>query len=114
MEEYEAIVAGSFEVGKRLFKLGRCKKALHYFEEFLRVYPEDLQAWIWKGKTLMNLGRKVKAIRCFDYALVIDKKCIKAWILKAKTLGMLGQFKQEQECYEKAREIINGKKTSKH
>ena len=67
-------------MGQTYFRENNCEKALIYFEELIRVYPDD--SWVPEtkyhiGRCLVTLGRVEEARQAYQW--VIDQDVSGRW-----------------------------------
>lgn len=75
--------------GLILDKLGQYEEAISYFDNALRINPENVYAWTNKGITYYNVGSYEKAIECYDSAIAIDPSYIDAYTQKNIALSAI-------------------------
>ena len=80
---------------------GRYEEALRYFDEALRVQPNNLKALFNKAVMLQMLGKYVEAIKYYDEYLKINPYDPEAWSNKGMALRRMGRVNEAIECYEK-------------
>ncbi len=56
------------QLGQLYFSVGMRKEALTAFDEYLKFYPADYEAWLAKANCLKRLGKAKQAEKCFDRA----------------------------------------------
>ena len=48
---------------------GRPKEAFKAYDEAIRIYPQNFDAWIWKGDSLKNLAQYNESLQAYDKAI---------------------------------------------
>ncbi len=80
---------------------GRYQEALKYFDEALRIQPNNLKALFNKAVMLQMLGRHAEAIKYYDEYLKINPYDPEAWSNKGMALRRMGRVDEAIRCYEK-------------
>lgn len=88
-----------FEKGQELVRNGEIEKAIHYFDEGLKLNPQDAVVWTGKGFTLSLIKKIDEALECFNEATKLDPNHELAWLYKGVTLAVQSKFKEAIACY---------------
>ncbi|MGB8936142.1 MAG: tetratricopeptide repeat protein, partial [Candidatus Nitrosopolaris sp.] len=91
--------------GNESYNRGDYSIALDYYDQAIKIDPNDTDAWNNKGSALNNLGQYYEAIECCDRTIKIDPNLAAAWINKGNALDDLGQYNEAIECYDRAIKI---------
>jgi tetratricopeptide (TPR) repeat protein len=94
-----------FNLAMDLYYKGKVEEAIHYWEEAIRIKPDDAEAWNNKGVALGNLGKREEAIKCYDEAIKIKPDYAEAWSNKGMALVNLGKQEEAIKCYDDAIKI---------
>jgi tetratricopeptide (TPR) repeat protein len=94
-------------VGVREVQPGDLKKKsfVEWYDNMLRVRPNDTGLLYAKGAALVKAGEHEEALRCFERVTSLDPEHIKGWDAKAKTLSRLGKFALALPCFSKLVEL---------
>ena len=77
-------------------------RAIEYFDESIKLDPQDANAWSNKGLALNNMGKCNDAIKYFERSLRVDPNYALAWYNKGWALGELGKYKEAIKCHDKS------------
>lgn len=91
-----------FDKGGELADKGRYEEAIECYDEFLKINPDDVDAWYNEGNLLEKMGRPKEAVKCYDEVTEIDSKHAIAWCNKGRALLSLGRSQEALECYDEA------------
>jgi Flp pilus assembly protein TadD len=92
-------------LGISYIDLGQYQQAIKYFQEALRIMPDDAKTWNSLGVAYDELGQYQQAIGCFQEALRIKPDNAKTWNNLGVTSGKLGQLKQAIGYFQEALRI---------
>jgi nitrogen-specific signal transduction histidine kinase len=83
--------------------------ALEFFEQAIKLNPNNSKAWYNKGMCLMTLKRsKEDALYCFDKSIEINPLDAEGWNNKGAILEMFENDRDALTCYERALELRSG------
>ncbi|MFZ0441890.1 MAG: HEAT repeat domain-containing protein [Methanobacterium sp.] len=94
-----------FNIGNMYYDFGKLDKALSYYDKSLRVYPDLIDTWKYKGLIYFMLERLQKAASCYYHILSLDPEYPELWIDIGMIFFEMGKVKEAKSCYEKAMEI---------
>jgi tetratricopeptide (TPR) repeat protein len=77
-------------------------EALTFYDEIIRLDPDNGSAQYNKGVTLSYLNRYEAAIVCYDEAIRLNPRNGYAWNNKGRTLYRLHRYDEALACYEEA------------
>jgi tetratricopeptide (TPR) repeat protein len=83
--------------GFTFLNLTKYKEAMGYFDEMLKIAPENHEAWNNKGVCLSGLGDYERAVKCFEKALELNPNYPQAWANMAAASISLGKFDEALE-----------------
>lgn len=81
-----------------VYKGENYKRSLELIDNYLKDYPEDEYAWVFKSHILAKLEYVNDAISCCNIALNIDEMCQIAWISKALHYNLLENYDAALSC----------------
>lgn len=93
-----------FSQGVFLKKKKRYNAAIEYFNKLLRIAPDDLVAYCYRGAVLLENRMPEQALEDFNKALQIDETNVYALCLKGDTLYMLNRYEQAIFVFDEALE----------
>ena len=93
------------EEGNILYKKGKYKEALEYFDKALEIDPTNVNVLISKGTVFLNQNKYTNSLECFDKALEIDPYYVYALNNKGNVLYNLGKYQEAIEWYDKALKV---------
>lgn len=76
--------------------------AVILWDNYLKDYKNDYDAWYNKGIAYTAFGQHDKAIECYDKAIEIKPDDHEAWCIKGAAHRKLNQNEKVIECYDKA------------
>src|SRR6266487_2479008 len=85
-----------------LYGRGFYEEALAFYEEALRLDPNDTDSYIGKGDALYKLGRYEEALAFYEEALRLDPNDTDSYIGKGDTLYKLERYEEALAFYEEA------------
>src|SRR6266487_390103 len=85
-----------------LYGRGFYEEALAFYEEALRLDPNDTDSYIGKGDALYKLGRYEEALAFYEEALRLDPNDTDSYIGKGDTLYKLERYEEALTFYEEA------------
>jgi len=88
--------------GFTFLNLSKYSEAMEYFDEMLKIAPENYEAWNDKGVCLSRLGDYGGAVKCFEKALELNPHYPQAWANKAYACIILGKYDEALECCDKS------------
>ena len=94
-----------FNIGNMYYDFEKLDKALSYYDKSLRVYPDLIDAWKYKGLIYFILERLQKAAACYYHILSLDPEYPELWIDIGIIFFEMGRVNEAKSCYEKAMEI---------
>ncbi|WP_353931518.1 tetratricopeptide repeat protein [Okeanomitos corallinicola TIOX110] len=94
-----------FELGNLLYSAEEYETAITFYEQELKIKPDDNYAWYNRGNSLLILGRNEEAILSYDQALKIRPNDNYAWHNRGNALQNLGRNEEAISCYDKSLEI---------
>ena len=94
-----------FNIGNMYYDFGKLDNALSYYDKSLRVYPDLIDAWKYKGLIYFMLERLQKAAACYYHILSLDPEYPELWIDIGMLFFEMGKVNDAKSCYEKAMEI---------
>ena len=77
-------------------------RAIEYFDESIKLDPQDANAWSNKGLALHGLGKFVEAIQCYDQAIKLDPQDANAWSNKGLALNNMGKCNDAIKYFERS------------
>ena len=84
---------------------GEYSIALDYYDQAIKIDPNDDGAWYNKGNALYNLGKYNEAIESCDRAVKIDPNDDGAWYNKGNALYNLGKYDEAMQSCDRAIKI---------
>ena len=88
--------------GQLFLDTNKAEKALHCFEEALRLQPKLSDALIKKAAALEKLERVDDAIASYDRAIELGDSATTALLQKGGMLNRLARYDEALQCYERA------------
>lgn len=88
--------------GLELDKQNKFEEAIKYYDEALKVEPNNIRALGLKGSCLHFLHKYDEAIKCYDEGIKIDPKDIYCWYNKGHSLSGLKKYDDAIVCFDKA------------
>ena len=79
--------------------------ALHFYEQAIKIDPNNADTWNNKGLALYNLKKYNEAIESCDRAVKIDPNNAHAWYNKGNALYALRKYNEAMGSYERAIKI---------
>lgn len=101
----EEKIRRELEKAETLIDLGYIDTAIERSDIVLKLDPENLDAWIFKGTAYDRKEELEKALECFDKALEISPKNKKCWDYKGFIEYKLKKYEDAIESFKKAIEI---------
>jgi tetratricopeptide (TPR) repeat protein len=84
------------------------ENAIKSFDEAIKIYPQDTDAWFGKGFVLYLQGKFDEAIKAYDEAIKIEPENAMAWNNRGLVLSDQGKYDDALECFETAARIDPG------
>ena len=85
--------------------IGNYDKAIHYYDLYLKILPNQTEVLNKKANVLIELKEYKEALDVIDKALKIDSKNDELWTTKGITLYQLHKNKKSMKCLDKALKI---------
>lgn len=104
-ERYEKIINKMISLRQQAYDFKDKKefdKAIKYYDEVLKIRPDDTISLLYKRNIYQDLGKYEKAIECCDKEIEIDPKNNLTYLFKGNYLTKLGEFKEAIKCYDKS------------
>jgi tetratricopeptide (TPR) repeat protein len=100
--DFPADMSSDYEEGYELYRAGKHKECIEYFDKVLANDSTNTTAWNCKGLALTYQGIYDEAIKCYNKVLGINPNHARAWHNKGWALSFQGKDKEAMECYNKA------------
>jgi len=84
------------------------ENAIKCFDEAIKIYPKDADAWFGKGFVLYRQGKFDEALMAYDETIKIEPENAMAWNNRGLVLSDLRKYDDALECFEKAARIDPG------
>lgn len=94
-----------FDKAQELIGKKKIKQSINYFDEALKLNPQDATIWIGKGFALSLLKNIEEALKCFEEGTKLDPNHELAWLFKGATLGIQKKFEEAIACYQQVLRI---------
>ncbi|MBD2293196.1 tetratricopeptide repeat protein [Anabaena sphaerica FACHB-251] len=94
-----------FELGNLLYSANEYETAITFYEQELKIKPDDHFGWYNRGHALLNLGNNEEAILSYEQALKIKPDDHYAWYNRGNALRNLGNNEEAILSYEQALKI---------
>ncbi|NET01364.1 MAG: tetratricopeptide repeat protein [Sphaerospermopsis sp. SIO1G1] len=94
-----------FELGNLLYSADEYETAITFYEQELKITPNDNYTWYNRGNSLLSLGRNEEAILSYDQAIRIKPSDHYSWHNRGNSLHNLGREQEAILCYDRALEI---------
>lgn len=91
-----------YNLGVIYYQAKKFNDALKNYEESIKHFSEDPNAWNNKGSTLREMGRYEDALKDYDKAIELDPKNFRAYYNKAITLGFLERYNDALPYFDKS------------
>ena len=91
--------------GNECFDRGDYSIALDFYEQAIKIDPNNADTWNNKGLALYNLRKYNEAIESCDRAVKIDPNNAYAWYNKGNALYALRKYNEAMRSYERAIKI---------
>lgn len=91
--------------GDNLAQAGRYREAQEFFDEAIRLDPDNALAWYNLGVCQMEFGDATAALNYFDKATSLDPKLVEAWSNRGALLNQLGRAEEALQSLERACQI---------
>ena len=91
-----------YNKGVALIKLKKYEEAITYFNEAIKLDPNNGLYWGNKGFALYLLKKYVEAITCYDEAIKLDPNNGLYWNNKGFALYLLKKYVEAITCYDEA------------
>lgn len=86
----------------------RLEEALALYDKSLRVRPDHLEAFLYRGEVLMRLNRSAEAIQSFEMAVNKHPESADAYYNLAAALRKNGRKTEAEKMYRKAHSLSSG------
>ncbi|MEA5578583.1 tetratricopeptide repeat protein [Anabaena sp. UHCC 0451] len=91
-----------FELGNLLYSANEYETAITFYEQELKLKPDDHYAWYNRGHALLNLGNNEEAILSYNQALKLKPDDYSAWYNRGNALKNLGNNEAAIASYNQA------------
>ncbi|QLE51372.1 tetratricopeptide repeat protein [Nostoc sp. C057] len=93
------------KLGNLLITANEYEAVIAFYDQALKIKPDDNQVWYNRGYVLHNLGRYEEALASYNQALKIQPYEDKAWYNRGIALFNLGRYKEALASYNQALKI---------
>ena len=102
----EIIETGEYiKKGVDLYKEGKFREAIGYYDNMLKLHPGDSVILIYKGVALSAIKKYSEALTCYDEALKVKPDSAKTWHYRGLALMQMNKTDEGVKSLQKAIEI---------
>ncbi|AEG17733.1 PDDEXK nuclease domain-containing protein [Methanobacterium paludis] len=93
------------EKGNEKLEQNEPAEAINYFDEALKLEPDNADAYFFKGSALIELEEDENALNCFNKVLELDPNYNAAYYNKSLVLFYLEDYEKAERCIDKFLEL---------
>ncbi|MFZ1028394.1 MAG: tetratricopeptide repeat protein, partial [Limnoraphis robusta] len=91
-----------FELGLIFAATEKDEEAVASWDQAIKIQPDYVDAWTYRGNALVNLGRYEEAVASYDQAIKIKPDFYEAWNNRGNALRKSGRYEEAVASYEQA------------
>ena len=94
-----------YHEGENLYAQGKYEEAIQAFDNTIKLDPDYVDAYYWKGYVLNDVARFEEALETYDKAMLLDPENYRIWGAKGNTLYDMGRYEEAIKEYDKIIEL---------